>query len=70
MEVIDTALARGNHISTTTKGAVKLILNDVDYKVKAKFTDLIKWKMLQEPPPPKNLKVSPVVVIFYDDQRG
>jgi hypothetical protein len=50
MEVIDAALARGNHMLATMKEAVMLIWNAVDYQVKAKLMCLKNGISSRTPP--------------------
>ena len=69
MEAIDLAVARGPHRSALTTEARTLIVEEVDYQVKAGFTEVMDWETVKQLAP-KNLKVSPLAVIPQVNRRG
>jgi hypothetical protein len=61
-EVIEAAVARGPHPTTTTPNAIALFKEDIAYQVKVGFSLVMLWEDLQRLCP-TNLKILPVAVV-------
>ena len=59
VEAVDRAVARGPHSSALTPDARALITDEVDYHVKAGFSEIMDWEVVRRLAP-VNLKVSPL----------
>jgi hypothetical protein len=68
-EAIDIAVARGPHPTAMTPDAVNLVHEDIEYQVKAGFTEVVFWDDIKEALP-NHFKVSPVAVIPQTGRRG
>lgn len=68
-EAVDLAVARGPHRSALTPDARALITDEVDYQVKAGFTEIMDWEVVRRLAP-VTLKVSPLAVIPQVNRRG
>jgi hypothetical protein len=68
-EAVDLAVKRGPHPTATAKDAVALVHEDIDYQVKAGFTEVVYWDEIKDDLP-AHFKVSPVAVIPQTGRRG
>jgi len=68
-EAIDMAVARGPHPTARAPEAVALVHEDIDYQVKAGFTEIVYWDEIRDNLP-THFKVSPVAVIPQTGRRG
>ena len=69
-EVIDAARTAGPHVSALTPDNVKLIWDEVDYQVQAKFVKLVPDHTLFGPDSSKEIKISRLAVVPQVDRRG
>ena len=67
--VIEQAVLRGPHRSALTKDSLQLFHEDIQYQVKAGFSQVVPWSDIQRLRPP-HLKVSPVAVVPQKNRRG
>ena len=68
-EALAAAVERGPHKGALSEEAMQLVHEDVEYQVKAGFTEIYFWDNLKGDPP-SSLKISPVTVIPQPDRRG
>jgi hypothetical protein len=68
-EAVDLAVARGPHPTANEPDAVALVHEDIDYQVKAGFTEVVYWDDIKDDLP-AHFKVSPVAVIPQTGRRG
>jgi hypothetical protein len=68
-EAIDLAVARGPHPTAIAPDAIALVHEDIDYQVKAGFTEVVYWDDIKDDLP-AHFKVSPVAVIPQTGRRG
>jgi hypothetical protein len=68
-EAIELAVERGAHPTARTPDAISLVHEDVDYQVKAGFSEVVLWEDIKDCLPP-NFKISPVVVVPQQNRRG
>ena len=68
-EAVDIAIARGPHPTAMAPDAIALVHEDIDYQVKAGFTEVVYWDEIKDSLP-KHFKVSPVAVIPQTGRRG
>jgi hypothetical protein len=61
-EAIDLAVAGGPHPTAIAPDAIALVHEDIDYQVKAGFTEVVYWDEIKDDLP-AHFKVSPVAVI-------
>ena len=61
-EAVDIAVARGPHSTAIAPEAISLVYKDIDYQVKAGFTEIVYWDKIKDSLP-KHFKVSPVAII-------
>ena len=61
-KAVDIAVARGSHPTAIAPEATALVHEDIDYQVKAGFTEIVYWDEIKDALP-KHFKVSPVAVI-------
>jgi hypothetical protein len=68
-EALELAVARGPHPTAVAPDAVSLVHEDIEYQVKAGFTEVVFWDEIKNDLP-AHYKVSPVVVIPQTGRRG
>jgi hypothetical protein len=68
-QVIQQAVLQGPHRSATTKDSIDLLREDIEYQVKAGFSEIISWEKLQRIRP-RRLKISPVAVVPQRNRQG
>jgi hypothetical protein len=68
-EAVEVAVARGPHPTAILPDAIALVHEDIDYQVKAGFTEVVYWDEIKLHLP-ANFKVSPVAVIPQTGRRG
>jgi hypothetical protein len=68
-EAIELAVARGPHPTAIAPDAVALVHEDIEYQVKAGFTEIIFWDAIKDDLP-GHFKVSPVAVIPQTGRSG
>jgi hypothetical protein len=66
---VEAVVAKGVHKSATSQESITLIEEDVAYKVKAGYAQIISWEELQRVRP-TNLKVSPLAVVPQQNRQG
>ena len=67
-KAVDIAVARGSHPTAIAPEATALVHEDIDYQVKAGFTEIVYWDEIKDALP-LHFKVSPVPVIPRTDGR-
>lgn len=68
-EAIETAVARGPHLSALNPEARALVQEDVQYQVDAGFSEIVLWDDYKVDMP-SNLKISPLAVVPQANRRG
>ncbi len=68
-EAIDLAIERGPHPTAKEADAIALVHEDIEYQVKAGFTEVVCWDEIKDNLP-DHFKVSPVAVIPQTGRRG
>jgi hypothetical protein len=68
-QVIEQAVARGPHHSAMEPDNIKLVHEDIQYRVDAGFFQIMLWSDVQKLWP-SNLKISPLAVVPQKDRRG
>jgi hypothetical protein len=68
-EAIECAVKQGPHPTATAAEAVALVHEDLEYQVKAGFTEVVYWDEIKHTLP-KHFKVSPAAVIPQTGCRG
>ena len=62
-------MAQGPHPTAVSPDAVAVVHDDIDYQVKAGFTEVVYWDEIKDNLP-THFKVSPVAVIPQTGRRG
>jgi hypothetical protein len=68
IEQIEMAIRQGPHRSALTKEAIELFAEDIEYQVKAGFSEVVLASDLMKDPP-ANLKVSPSAAVPQTNRR-
>jgi hypothetical protein len=68
-DVVEGAVARGPHPTTSTPDSIQLFKEDIAYQAKAGFCKVMPWEDLKSRHPP-NLKILPVAVVPQVGWRG
>jgi hypothetical protein len=68
-EAVELAVARGPHPTAIAPDAVALVHEDIEYQVKAGFTEIVFWDEIKDNLPAP-FKISPVAVIPQTGRRG
>jgi hypothetical protein len=68
-EAIHLAVERGPHPTTRTADAIELVHEDIDYQVKAGFSEIVWWDEIKHNLP-TNFKIFPMEVVPQPYRRG
>jgi hypothetical protein len=69
-EAVELAVVRGPHQTAVAPDAVSLVNEDIEYQIKAGFTEVVFWDEIKNDLPPAHFKLSPAAVIAQTGRRG